>query len=85
VNTFSFYPNPTFDELFYSFDSNIAEDIKVEITDMLGRLVISKMYQSTIGSNTVKIDLNSLIAGSYNIKSIGINSGIIHITVIVKQ
>jgi hypothetical protein len=84
-NGFSFYPNPVFDELLYSFSSDKAEDIKIEITDMLGRVLTSKICQSVAGSNNIKLDLSALIPGSYNVKSISVNSGIVHSTVIVKK
>lgn len=51
------YPNPS--NNYINISNNFKNDFKVEIYDMLGKLIFSKNYKA--GDNTIRIDYNDLI------------------------
>ena len=48
------YPNPTSDYLNISFDHTIDNQYRIEIVDLLGRVVISQQLKSTISTSNLK-------------------------------
>ena len=58
---FSYYPNPVVDFLKLSYTQNID---KVEILNMLGQIVLTKV----INSNESNLDMSSLAKGTYMVK-----------------
>ena len=69
TRTLSVYPNPSFDELninFYGFESN---EIRVEIVDELGGLVLSEvLLNNRLNLNKKSLPVGSLSAGVYFVR-----------------
>lgn len=60
TNTLSIYPNPTMDFINLSFNSISNDDVLIQITDNLGRIVIS--FEQSANEN---IDVKNLPSGNY--------------------
>jgi hypothetical protein len=84
-SVFTFFPNPAEDEVLYEFNADVVDDIKVELIDVLGRIVLTKVFKSTVGNNNFKIELNDLPAASYNVRATHVKSGSIHSSRIIKK
>jgi hypothetical protein len=82
---YSFFPNPVQNEVFYQFSAETDEKIKIEIVDVLGRIISTKILTATPGVNTLRTDMSSLIPGSYLIRATHVNSGMLHSAKIVKK
>jgi hypothetical protein len=67
IKGLSVYPNPATDKLVISFDSETSEPIRVVLTDLLGRTVIGKQTNGTVGVNHVDVDVSTLQAGTYQL------------------
>jgi hypothetical protein len=62
----NFFPNPIGDEDGkLSFYSDEVKSFNIEVSDLSGKLVLSKMVTSVKGQNTVDINLSSLEKGTY--------------------
>ena len=62
------YPNPTdMETVQLSFDANITNDVKVEITDISGKIISSKTINATNGANLLNIAMPNS-AGTYFVK-----------------
>ena len=60
------YPNPTSGEVFINYLSNGREGVKINITDVKGKQVITKNYGTNpIGISTKKINVSGLPKGIY--------------------
>ena len=82
---YSFFPNPVLDEVFYTFNSEIEENIQIEILDVLGRVVSTKILSASIGNNNLRTDMSNLISGSYIIRAKHMNSAMLHSAKIIKK
>jgi hypothetical protein len=65
---FSFYPNPSTGIVNYSFSSLRNEDIRIEVLDMLGRVVKTENISVSAGKNTETLNISELNQGTYNLK-----------------
>ncbi|WP_395053307.1 T9SS type A sorting domain-containing protein [Flavobacterium sp.] len=61
------YPNPSKGNLNITFPSEIFSEIKIEVTDMLGRISFKEIYKKSV-TNDVVLNLENLSAGNYIIK-----------------
>jgi hypothetical protein len=59
-NPFNIYPNPLTSEFYYSFGRDDEEDVKIEIFDLTGRIVISKEITVSSGQNTLRIETTDI-------------------------
>ena len=84
-DNFSFYPNPTSNEFFYSFATDRNEDIKIEILDMLGRVVKVQNFYVSVGKNNQMINISDLTAGTYSVRIIHADAAKMRSTKIVKN
>jgi hypothetical protein len=82
---YSFFPNPVQDEVFYQFNSAVEETIQLEILDVLGRVITTKLVNAAIGNNNLRSDMSNLIPGSYIIRAKHEKSGLLHSAKIVKK
>ncbi|MEM7370640.1 MAG: GEVED domain-containing protein [Bacteroidota bacterium] len=64
----SVYPNPTKDEVFISSDNLQAENLKIEVLDARGRLVVDNPVGQVFGSFLHIVDLEHEAEGVYMIK-----------------
>lgn len=65
LNSFNIIPNPSNGLVSVSFFINNTQDVKVFITDYLGRVIESKAVKSNIGENNIPFDLSSYNSGLY--------------------
>jgi len=79
-----FYPNPTKGIVYYQYDSPEAEQLQVELLDVLGKRHM-QFVQGTTGSNNIPINLNELPAGIYTVKIYHEILGIVITGKIIKQ
>ncbi|WP_438710952.1 T9SS type A sorting domain-containing protein [Aquimarina muelleri] len=61
------YPNPASNDLNVSFNS-LDTVSQIRIVNILGKVVYNKEVKSTLGSNTLKIDVSRLNPGIYFVK-----------------
>lgn len=59
------YPNPTSNVLHIKLNNKESETLLVEVKDMMGKTVATKMYQASIGENETDINVSSLAQGTY--------------------
>ena len=62
------YPNPTTDVLNVDINSDKASNITIRVMDMSGRTVKTTEARTEQGVNNVKINLNELASGIYNVQ-----------------
>lgn len=62
---YSVYPNPSNEIVNLIFQSNITSDVSVEITDVIGRIVYDKKYNSFNGRVENIIDVSAFKKGVY--------------------
>jgi hypothetical protein len=63
LNHVSVYPNPTYGYITIDFQQTLSEQVKVEITDMNGKLILSNTISP--GINSVEFDLINIKNGLY--------------------
>ena len=61
------YPNPTDGPVVVDIDSNIKQEIVVEIYDVSGRLLQIDYFELMAGANRLNLSLNRFAAGTYYI------------------
>ncbi len=62
------YPNPFNNAFTVSFNADKQETVKLEIADMLGRLISSSNWNVDMGTNHLDLDLGNQTAGMYLVK-----------------
>ncbi|MFM2392946.1 MAG: hypothetical protein RLZZ546_928, partial [Bacteroidota bacterium] len=70
-NSFTMYPNPTTGILNLQFAKPITSDVKIEILDLLGRIILTDKFES--GSSNREININEFTNGIYVLKLIDKN------------
>lgn len=65
---FAVYPNPSSDIIHFNSTADKAEDMKVEVLDILGRVVKTEIHKSVIGKNNVPLRIAELQAGAYSLR-----------------
>jgi hypothetical protein len=70
----NFFPNPTNDVVNYQFSSAVNESVKVEVLDVLGRVLRQTEHQAMSGLNNIAIDLSPYLSGTYIIRVTHIGS-----------
>lgn len=74
IQNFKIYPTVTSSTTTISFDSQTQSDVEIFIYDLNGKLMGSKHFGATVGTNTVTYDLTELSTGSYIVKTSGIST-----------
>ena len=59
------FPNPTSHTLNIKLNNKVNETLLVEIKDMMGKIIVTKTYQASIGENETNINVSSLSQGTY--------------------
>ncbi|MEI6124229.1 MAG: M4 family metallopeptidase [Bacteroidota bacterium] len=67
-SNFSVYPNPATEKLFVEFTSSFPQNFAITLHDVIGKMVYSESYFSTIGLNQRQINLKDVKPGVYFIK-----------------
>ena len=65
VSNLQIAPNPFHQQLNIQLSLEQAQDLTIEISNLLGQLVFSQNWETTIGENQVTLPLPSLEAGTY--------------------
>lgn len=68
ILTLGIYPNPFNDKFTVKFDADKQETVNLEVTDILGRLVYSQLWDISMGTNRIDLNLNDNPTGVYIIK-----------------
>jgi len=64
----NYFPNPVSDQLNVNLNSNIEQNINIQLLDFTGKLMISTNQNVSSGSNVIQLNTESLINGIYLIK-----------------
>ncbi|HHG85699.1 MAG TPA: choice-of-anchor B family protein [Bacteroidetes bacterium] len=72
------YPSPAGpgQEVYIKLDLNAAQNIQVQVSDMLGKIVFKKMWNMSSGPQSLEIPANMWSAGTYFVRLIGKNTRI---------
>ena len=62
------YPNPGDRELRINFPSVSGDEVRIQVFDSMGRLVISQVSISQAGNSEFVLDTSMLEAGSYGVR-----------------
>ncbi len=68
LNEVSLYPNPTSDVANLSFTATEANEVEVNIYNLVGELVSTKTVFPTVGENVVEVSTADLTNGQYLVK-----------------
>jgi hypothetical protein len=69
------FPNPTSGVATVEFLSGTADNLALEVTDLTGRIILSKEVAATAGMNQYTIDLSDAAKGMYMVRVTG-NAGV---------
>ncbi|MFT5780382.1 MAG: hypothetical protein ACI837_003344 [Crocinitomicaceae bacterium] len=64
----SVFPNPSTGIVSVRFNTATADDVIIQVTNVLGQVVYSEVNNVTVGENTVNVELTDLQAGQYIVK-----------------
>lgn len=64
-NAIQLFPNPVHQVANVSFIAKEQQTVKVTITDLTGRIILSQFNNALIGNNKLSIDVSSLSSGTY--------------------
>lgn len=70
IEDYSLRPNPTSSQVYLEFESNLSEDITVNISDQFGKVVYTRKLSSIKGFNSDLLETNNLPAGLYQVSLI---------------
>ena len=62
------FPNPSTGEMTVSFNANTAENLTLEVTNLVGQVVYSQEITAVSGQNNLTLALNELANGHYLVK-----------------
>jgi hypothetical protein len=65
ASNLSLFPNPTNQFAILNFESNLISELKVSISDVTGKEVQQNNTQTSIGTNQIKLNTESLESGVY--------------------
>lgn len=63
-------PNPTPSTVAVSLDSKIAKTVKIQVTDIMARTVLSENWAINVGQNVRSLDMQSFAKGAYMVQII---------------
>jgi WD40 repeat protein len=61
----NYFPNPMNDILNIKIFSQYSNDIKLNFSDLSGKIIIEKSYYLLSGENSLQLDIKNIIAGTY--------------------
>ncbi len=61
-------PNPTPSNVLVSLDSKVSKSLKIQMTDLSGRIVLSENWSVTMGQNQRTLDLHTFAKGAYMVQ-----------------
>jgi hypothetical protein len=81
---FRIYPNPASVKIFIKIDSREATTIQVELIDLLGKRLIERSMDLTVGQNVKEIGLENITNGIYMVR-MTMNGNIVNQKIIVDK
>jgi hypothetical protein len=69
------YPNPTSGKITVEISSESTGNCVMTLTDMIGRIVLTRSVEMNSGSNTIAMDLTAYEAGVYMLHVVNQNGG----------
>jgi hypothetical protein len=86
-NSFSsaLYPNPTNGEFKMDVTTEIAEEMIIQVYDVLGNLVISQKHELAKGTSTVTTDLTNYKAGLYFVRLVDSKANTVYSQTVIKN
>jgi hypothetical protein len=82
---YRFYPNPSYDVVYYQYESIRNDVLKIEVLDVLGKQVLSTQVLGTVGINTIPVDMRDFAAGTYMVKVMNTSNNTVHLQKIIKN
>jgi hypothetical protein len=82
---YNFYPNPTNEVVFYQIDASQADQLEIEVVDILGRRLKMLKANTMMGINKIPVSLEDYPSGSYIIRVHHKQSGAVHTAKIIKK
>lgn len=61
-------PNPTPSTVSVWLESKVSKSVKIQVTDLSGRIVLSDNWAVTVGQNQRSLDMNALPKGAYMVQ-----------------
>lgn len=71
ADEFMVFPNPSFDKIRVEYVGNLGEELTVEILDLNGRVIQSKITTSANYAMGIDFDINDLHSGMYIVRLLG--------------
>ena len=85
-NSFSaVYPNPSSSEFRIDATSDSDTDLSLEVYDILGNLLLKEKHHLSVGSNTLKTNIDKFRSGMYFVRLLGDNSTILYTQRVIKE
>ena len=85
IQSGTIYPNPVLENVNYKFESEKEDKIEVKLIDIVGKVVLKKQYDISVGLNTITIDLKEFQSGNYTILITHQSYGVTNSTKIIKM
>jgi len=82
---YSFYPNPTNDLVYYQYEANEKETLRIEVLDVLGKKIMTDNVVSAVGVNNIPVDLSTYPNGTYMVRVHNKNSTQVHTSKVIKN
>ncbi len=67
----SVYPNPTARDFTLEYESTVSGNFLVEVSDVTGRTVLSKLFPVSVGTNRLPVQLDANARGMYFVHVVG--------------
>lgn len=59
------YPNPASNTVFFNITTDVNSDLKIAVTDQIGRLVMTQSKKLKTSQNIISLDISNLVDGIY--------------------
>ncbi len=84
IETLSIYPNPYISTINLLFDDAVAGELNITLFDVTGRVLKAESVMTTIGANTISINVSPEVAAGVHILQIE-RDGAVYSTSIIKK
>ena len=84
-NVFSLYPNPTDNEFTIEVSSDVANNLVVEVYDILGNLLKHEIHQLATGTGSIKTNIENYKDGIYFVRVLDNQNNILYTQKVIKQ
>ena len=84
-NVFSLYPNPTDNEFTIEVSSDVANNLVVEVYDILGNLLKHEIHQLATGTGSIKTNIENYKDGIYFVRVLDNENNVMFTQKVIKQ